>query len=81
MILLLSAASLRELMWKSGRSQDVAIEDFKNDSQHKHFNFAWYMKSGQWRADMRSLAAAIEYLAEPATVAQTNGPATKTGKV
>jgi hypothetical protein len=81
MILLLSTASLRELVLGSGAAGEVVIKDSSSSSQQKQFNFAWYVRSGQWRADLRSVAAAIEYLAEPATIAQTNGPATRTGKV
>jgi len=35
----------------------------------------WYIRSGQWRADMRSLAAALRYLTDleqTASAAQTN---------
>lgn len=40
----------------------------------------WYFHSGQWRADMRSLAAALRYLTDcesTAAVAQTNFIASK----
>lgn len=32
----------------------------------------WYLRSGQWRADVRSLAALLQYLSEPQSFAQTN---------
>ena len=32
----------------------------------------WYFRSGQWRADMRSLAEVLRYLAESQKIAQTN---------
>src|SRR5262245_28827484 len=42
----------------------------------------WYIRSGQWRADIRSLAAAIQYLAEqPVKVTQTNGRAIRADHV
>jgi len=37
------------------------------------FRAAWYIRSGQWRADLRSLVAVLEYLREPAGIGQTNG--------
>ena len=48
----------------------------------RHSDLEWYIRSGQWRADIRSLAAAIQYLSEqPVKVAQTNGPAIRAGNV
>lgn len=32
----------------------------------------WYIRSGQWRADMRSLVAVLRYLAQPESLGQTN---------
>jgi hypothetical protein len=41
----------------------------------------WYIRSGQWRADVRSLVAALRYLTESDSVAQTNLVPAKAEKV
>jgi len=38
----------------------------------EHQCVPWYIRSGQWRADVRSLAAVLRYLAESDSIAQTN---------
>jgi len=40
--------------------------------QAKTSGVTWYIQSGQWRADLRSLTAVLHYLAEPQIMAQTN---------
>ena len=35
----------------------------------------WYVYSGQWRADVQTLAAVLRYLTDADRVAQTNGVA------
>ena len=35
---------------------------------------SWYFRSGQWRADLRSLVAVLQYLREPVGLAQTKWP-------
>jgi len=78
-ILLLSLGTVREtpLVGNAVRLANAA----ETQRQHKRHDLAWYVRSGQWRADMRSVAAAIQYLSEPVTVAQTNGPVVKADKV
>ena len=78
-ILLLSLGTVREtpLAGEAVRVANAA----ETQRQHKPHDLAWYVNSGQWRADMRSVAAAIQYLSEPVTVAQTNGPVVKADKV
>jgi hypothetical protein len=39
----------------------------------------WYMRSGQWQADIRSLAAAWRYITDADLVAQTNGTPLRAG--
>jgi len=41
----------------------------------------WYFRSGQWRADMRSVVAALRYLAQSETISQTNLTRTKADNV
>ncbi len=41
--------------------------------QAKRGRVPWYIRSGQWRADIRTLNALLHYLTEPQKVAQTNG--------
>ena len=78
-ILLLSLGTVREMPLAR---EGVRVADAsETQRQHKRHDLAWYVRSGQWRADMRSLAAAIQYLSESATVAQTNGPAAKADNV
>jgi hypothetical protein len=35
-------------------------------------NMPWYLRSGQWRADMRSIGALLRYLTDAEQIAQTN---------
>ena len=79
--LMLGVGTLRELRLQADLSQGRLALLRPDLQQDKHANLAWYIRSGQWRADIRSLAAAIQYLSEPVTVAQTNGPATKADSV
>ena len=37
----------------------------------------WYIRSGQWQADMRSLEAILRYLTDSEVIAQTNSMPTK----
>ena len=37
----------------------------------------WYVHSGQWRADVQTLAAVLRYLTDADKVAQTNGACLK----
>ena len=78
-ILLLSLGTVREapLAGEAVRVANAA----ETQRQHKRHDLGWYVRSGQWRADIRSVAAAIQYLSEPGTVAQTNGPAAKADNV
>jgi hypothetical protein len=78
-ILLLSLGTVRETPL-AGRAVRVA-NAAETQRQDKRHDLAWYVRSGQWRADMRSVAAAIQYLSEPVTVAQTNGPVIKADDV
>ena len=78
-ILLLSLGTVRETP-SAGAGARVA-DTSETQRQHKRHNLAWYVRSGQWRADMRSLAAAIQYLSESVPVAQTNGLVTKADNV
>jgi hypothetical protein len=41
----------------------------------------WYIRSGQWHADMRSLIAALRFLAQSDRVEQTNLMTAKADKV
>jgi hypothetical protein len=50
-------------------------------SEPRRLGPAWYIRSGQWRADLRSLVAVLQYLREPAGLAQTNGAVAKADKV
>jgi len=78
-ILLLGLGTVRETPLARGA---VSVADAaETQRQHKRHDLAWYVRSGQWRADMRSVAAAIQYLSEPVTVAQTNGPVIKADNV
>ena len=38
----------------------------------RRLSLPWYIRSGQWQADMRSLAAVLRYLADADDLAQTN---------
>jgi hypothetical protein len=40
---------------------------------------SWYIRSGQWQADLRSLAALLRYLEDSGEVAQTNPTPAKAG--
>ena len=41
----------------------------------------WYMRSGQWQADIRSLAEAWRYITDADLVSQTNGMPSRAGDV
>ena len=43
-----------------------------NDFAGTHHGMPWYIRSGQWRADIRSLGALLQYLTDSEEVAQTN---------
>jgi hypothetical protein len=45
-----------------------------------HIRMAWYVRSGQWQADLRSLVALLRYLEDSAEVAQTNPTPAKAGE-
>lgn len=37
-----------------------------------HTGVPWYIRSGQWQADMRSLSAVLKFLTDPEKIVQTN---------
>ena len=45
----------------------------------RHATLPWYMRSGQWQADIRSLTAAWRYITDADLVAQTNGMRLRAG--
>jgi hypothetical protein len=46
----------------------------------EHECVPWYIRSGQWRADVRSLAAVLRYLAESDVSGRTNPLPTRADK-
>ena len=58
-----------------------ATNFFKGASLLEGPGLPWYIRSGQWRADMRSLVAAFQYLAQTDTLQHTNLMPAKADKV
>jgi hypothetical protein len=72
--LMLSIATFREVRLATEPSTEPIGGAQESIHPGGHADLQWYIRSGQWRADIRSLSAAIQYLSEqPVKVAQTNG--------
>ena len=53
---------------------DYAVPKLENGDRASARRFGWYLRSGQWRADVRTLGAAFQFLAnsDPATPIPSN---------
>jgi hypothetical protein len=80
-IVLLSRGNLREVRLGRDSVSGSVSGPLQNPGPSKRSQLGWYVRSGQWRADMRSVAAAIQYLSDSAAVPQTNGPVSKADQV
>ena len=59
----------------------IVMVDSNSFYSVKRAALPWYLRSGQWQADMRSLAAIWRYLTDADLAAQTNGLAAASGSV
>jgi len=70
--LLLTGVALFRALPAPGRSRDAStLASARYLADH---SFGYYIQSGQWRADIKTLASMVHYLVTPETVTTTNRP-------
>jgi len=78
---LLFLAPVRQANLRLRRTAPVVASAQPSPNAFEQAGMPWYFRSGQWRADIRSLVAALRYLTQSETIAQTNLTLTKADNV
>ena len=78
---MLFLAPIREATIGPRRTAPIVASASANSNAFEQPGMPWYFRSGQWRADIRSLVAALLYLAQSDAMAQTNLIPTKADNV